>query len=51
MHILLLIGSIPLKAITLVFSAFMSMENSNAILFKLYAEYYKSSSDLTKSTW
>jgi hypothetical protein len=35
MHILLLIGSIPLKAITLVFSMFISMENSVAILFKL----------------
>jgi hypothetical protein len=41
MHILLLIGSIPLKAITLVFCAFISMENSDAILFKLCTEYCK----------
>jgi hypothetical protein len=31
MHILLLIASIPLKAITLVFSVFISMENQVCI--------------------
>jgi hypothetical protein len=49
MHILLLIGSIPVKDITLVFSVFISMENSDAVL-KLCTEYYKSSSDLAMST-
>jgi hypothetical protein len=46
MYILLLIGFIPLKATTLVFSDYISMENSDAILFKLCSEYCKSSSDL-----
>jgi hypothetical protein len=32
MHILLLIGAIPLKAITLLFSVFISMENSDAVV-------------------
>jgi hypothetical protein len=41
MHILLLIGSIPLKAITLVLSVFISMENSDAVLFKLCTKYCK----------
>jgi hypothetical protein len=44
MHILLLIGSIPLNV-------FISMENSDAILFKLCTEYCKSSSELAKRTW
>jgi hypothetical protein len=51
MHILLIIGSIPVKTITLVLSTFISMENSDAILFKLCTEYCKSSSDLVMSTW
>jgi hypothetical protein len=44
MHIFLLIGSIPLKA-------FISMENSDATLFKLCTEYCKSYSELAKRTW